>query len=266
MQQMKALLAMYSLRETMQADLTGTLEHAARLGFDGVELAWYAGHSVAEVRRAVRQLGLEVWSCHTDVREMLAGPERNFEDIASLGARYVVICHMRPEERPGGARFEQTREDVARLSELARTQYGLTMLYHNHDFDLQRLPDGRRSLDVSYEAFALRGELDTCWVELCGASTVEYLQRYAGRIPLMHVKDYRRTPAPAGAPAPAPGCEFCPLGWGEIDFAPILSTAQTVGVQAAILEVDEPGCGKSALECVELGAQKLFELMGRTVH
>lgn len=256
MEKMKALLAMYSLREEMAQNLTGTLRRAAQLGFDGVELAWYAGHPVSEVRKAVQELGLDVWSCHTDVKEMLAGPEKNFEDIASLGARYVIICHMRDDERPGGARFEQTREDVARLAQLARTQYGLTMLYHNHDFDLVPVENGPRSLDVSYRSFDVQGELDTCWVELRGASTVDYLQRYAGQIPLMHIKDFRRC-------SNAEGYEFCPLGWGDIDFAPIVQTAVQTGVKAMILEMDEPGCGKTALECVELGAQKLFELMGR---
>lgn len=256
MKKMKVLLAMYSLREEMASDLEGALRCAPQLGFDGVELAWYAGHPVKEVRRAVRELGIDVWSCHTDVQEMLAGPERNFEDIASLGARYVIICHMRPNERPLGADFERTREQVAKLEELARTQYGLTMLYHNHDFDLNVLPDGRRSLDVSYESFPVGGELDTCWVELRGASCVDYLGRYPGRIPLMHLKDFKRADNAAGF-------EFCPLGWGEIRFPPILQAAEQSGVKAVILEMDEPGCGKTARECVELGAKNLFGWMGR---
>ncbi len=260
---MKALLGMYSLREAMATDLEGTLAQAKALGFDGVELAWYAGHPVERVREAVQKLNIPVWSCHTDVKEMLADPHKNFADIASLGAKYVIICHMFPEERPGGARFAETVTAVQQLEKLAREQYGLTMLYHNHDFDMKRLPDGRRSLDASYEAFPVGGELDTCWVELCGASTVDYLQRYAGRIPLMHIKDYRRTPAPAGAAEPAPGCEFCPLGWGEIDFVSIFATAESTGVQAVILELDEPGCGKTAQECVEFSAAEMKRLLKR---
>ena len=85
---MKALLGMYSLREDMAKDLEGTLAQAKRLGFDGVELAWYAGHPVEAVREAVQKLGIEVWSCHTDVKEMLADPRRK-------------ICHHLPYV-PGG--------------------------------------------------------------------------------------------------------------------------------------------------------------------
>lgn len=260
---MKALLGMYSLREAMAQDLEGTLAQAKKLGFDGVELAWYAGHPVEKVREAVRKLGIEVWSCHTDVKEMLADPHKNFSDIVSLGAKYVIICHMFPEERPDGERFEETLAAVRQLEKLAREQYGLTMLYHNHDFDMKLLPDGRRSLDASYTLFPVGGELDTCWVELCGASTVDFLQRYENRIPLMHIKDYRRSPAPAGWAEPAPGCEFCPLGWGEIDFAAIFAAAERTGVQAVILELDEPGCGKTAQECVEISAKEMMRLLGR---
>ena len=263
MQELKALLAMYSLRNEMAVSLYDTLESAKKLGFDGIELAWYAGHPVSAVRKAAKDLDLDVWSCHTDVREMLADPKRIFEDIASFGARYVIICHMLPEERPGGSRYEQTVEDVARLSELAASQYGLKMLYHNHDFDSNVLPDGRISLDVSYQTFAVGGELDTCWIELNGGSSADYLRRYAGKIPLVHMKDFRRSPAPEGVPAPAPGCEFCPLGWGELDFPTIIKTAEETGVNALILEVDEPGCAASARESVEIGAKELFRLMGR---
>lgn len=260
---MKALLGMYSLREDMAKDLEGTLAQAKRLGFDGVELAWYAGHPVEAVREAVQKLGIEVWSCHTDVKEMLADPHKNFSDIASLGAKYVIICHMFPEERPDGERFEETLAAVQMLEKMAREEYGLTMLYHNHEFDMKVLPDGRRSLEASYDSFPVGGELDVCWVELCGASTVELLKKYAGRIPLMHIKDYRRTPAPEGWDAPAPGCEYCPMGWGEIDFASIFAAAEETGVEAMILELDEPGCGKTSLECVELGAAEMYRLLGR---
>lgn len=260
---MKALLGMYSLREAMAKDLEGTLVQAKKLGFDGIELAWYAGHPVEAVREAVKKLDLQVWSCHTDVKEMLADPHKNFSDIVSLGAKYVIICHMRDDERPGGENFAQTVADVQMLEKLAREQYGLTMLYHNHDFDLKKLPDGRYSLDASYTEFPVGGELDTCWVELSGASTVDFLQRYPGRIPLMHIKDYRRSPAPEGWEAPAPGCEFCPLGWGEIDFASIFAAAEKNGVEAVILELDEPGCGKTAQECVEISAAEMKRLLGR---
>ncbi len=257
---MKALLSMYSLREMMAKDLDGALSHAKRLGYDGIELAWYAGHPVADVRAAVRRQGLQVMSCHTDVREMCAGPEKNFEDIASLGAKYVIICHMTPEERPGGARYAETIETVARLEELARTQYGLNMLYHNHDFDQALLPDGRRSLEATYDTFPVKGQLDTCWVELCGLSTVDYLKKYSGRIPLMHIKDFRPC---AASNVPAPGLEFCPLGWGVTDFAAIVAAAEAAGVEGLILELDEPGCGLTALQCVEEGTPYFMKLMGR---
>ena len=263
MEQMKALLGMYSLRRWMAEDLTGALGEAQRLGFDGIELAWYAGHPVAKVRQAVKDIGLDVWSCHTDVQEMLTGGDALFEDVASFGARYVIICHMTEEQRPGGAAFEKTVEQVARLSQRAREQYGLTMLYHNHDFDLKIMPDGRRSLDHSYEAFDVLGELDTCWVELCGASTVDYLQRYAGRIPLMHIKDFRHNAAASGLSSPAPGAEFCPLGMGALDFEAIFAAAQATGVKGTILEIDEPGSGYDARQCVELGAKKMMQLLGR---
>ncbi len=255
---MKAILSMYSLRRMMAQDLEGALAHAQRLGFDGIELAWYAGHPVEKVRQAVQKLGIQVFSCQTSVAEMCEDPDKNLGDIAAFGAKYVVICHMTQEERPGGARHAETVETVKKLEELARTKYGLTMLYHNHDFDQALLPEGRRSLQASYDTFPVGGELDTCWVELCGLSTVDYLQQYAQRIPLMHIKDFRPC---EGSNEPAPGLEFCPLGWGVTDFESIFKTARATGVQGLVLELDEPGCGLTELQCVEEGTPYFMNLL-----
>jgi len=260
---MKILLTMYSIRRMMEKDLYGALEQAKLLGFDGIELAWYAGHPVETVRKAVKDLELDVWACQTSMREMLADADRNFDDIASLGARYAVICFLTAQERPGSDGFERTCHEVQRLKQLAREKYGLTLLYHNHDFDFTRLPDGRYALDACYSGLDVGGELDTCWAELCGASTVELLHKYHRRIPLMHIKDFRKNPAVSGPSSPAPGFEFCPLGWGETDFSAILKAAEACGTQGLVLELDEPGCQKTELECVQLGLEHLKVLLGR---
>lgn len=68
----------------------------------------------------------------------------------------------------------------------------MTLLYHNHDFEFTKV-DGAYALDRMYAdipAALLQTELDTCWVNVAGESPVAYLNKYAGRAPVVHLKDF----------------------------------------------------------------------------
>jgi hypothetical protein len=68
---------------------------------------------------------------------------------------------------------------------------GITLCYHNHDFEFEIL-DGKYGLDWLYQstnAQYLQAELDTYWIQKGGANPVEYLKSHAGRVPLLHIKD-----------------------------------------------------------------------------
>lgn len=142
----------------------------------------------------------------------------------------------------------------------------MTLLYHNHDFEFTKV-DGAYALDRMYAdipAALLQTELDTCWVNVAGESPVAYLNKYAGRAPVVHLKDFvmpGKKPAHMyeligvdddGAPGEDEVFEFRPVGYGAQDFPAIIAAAAAAGAKWVVVEQDQPSLGKTSLECAAL--------------
>src|SRR5690242_566400 len=57
-------LELYSVREELPKDYTGTLKRVAALGYREVEAAGFYGHSAAEVKQAMADAGVKCVSSH----------------------------------------------------------------------------------------------------------------------------------------------------------------------------------------------------------
>ena len=87
----------------------------------------------------------------------------------------------------------------------------MTLLYHNHDFEFAKTPDGTYALDQLYaevpaDVLGATGHLlDQGW----RTGSQRMVEKYSGRCPLVHVKDFRRK---------ADGVDLLALGEGERIF------------------------------------------------
>lgn len=108
----------------------------------------------------------------------------------------------------------------------------MQLLYHNHDFEFARTKDGIRQLDAFYgaeETKELSTELDLCWVKVGGEDPVEYLRKYSGRCPLVHVKDFVREDKVV----------LVALGDGELGVGAVVSQAVESGAKWLVVEQDD---------------------------
>jgi sugar phosphate isomerase/epimerase len=86
----------------------------------------------------------------------------------------------------------------------------------------------------------LQAELDIHWVQAGGGDPAETCRRLAGRLPLLHVKDYAVT---------ANGERlFAEVGHGNLNIPEILAAAETAGCQWFIVEQDT--CLSDPFECI----------------
>ncbi|MBQ9131112.1 MAG: sugar phosphate isomerase/epimerase [Clostridia bacterium] len=252
-------LQVYSVRNDADANLYATLKEIKTMGYDGVEFAGLYNHTAEEVRDMCADIGLVPISAHVSYQEMMADPEGVLSQYATIGCKYVAIPYLTSELRPGTDKFPEVVKNAAMLGAVA-SKLGMTLLYHNHDFEFMKL-DGKYALDILYEevsADLLQTELDMCWVNVGGENPSEYLLKYSGRSPVVHLKDfygeksddmYELIGIEKKAPTRPANFEFRPVGSGKQDFPAILKAAEQAGSSWVVVEQDNPSMGLTPMEC-----------------
>ena len=245
-------IQLYSVRDDFNKDLDGTLRQIKEMGYTGVELAGFGPHGPVAVKSACDLHGLKVVSAHVPFDTILESPPRVFGECKVVGCDYVSIPWLGMDAAPGGEFFHRTIPVIESFGKVAK-EYGLTLLYHNHDFEFRKV-DGKYGLDELFEkvpAEYLQTQIDTCWVKLVGLDPAEYLRKYKGRAPLVHIKDFTVSGKLASAPYDLIGAEgeaqkeergtftFKPVGSGVQDIPSVLKATEEIGTQWVIVEFDQ---------------------------
>ncbi len=254
----------YSVRNEAKNDLRGTLTKIKEMGYDGVEFAGLYGYAPADVRALCDEIGLVPISAHVPLAELKADPKGTIAAYVTIGCQYIAVPHLPEALRPGTDGWPGTVEDIKQIAAEAEAQ-GIGLLYHNHDFEFIRL-DGEYALDLLYAAIpALKTELDTCWVKVAGENPAAYVRKYAGRAPIVHLKDFvgqrtNRMYELIGIEKKAEestAFEFRPVGSGVQNFPEILAAVKEAGSAWVIVEQDRPSMGKTPLESIEMSINYL---------
>ena len=263
-------LQLYTVRNDMAANFEGTLARVKELGYDGVEFAGLFGRSAAEVKKMCEDAGLVPISAHVPYRDILKDPRGVLSVYADIGCKYVALPYLIPEDRPGSENFIDVIKNARMIGEIAR-ELGMTLLYHNHDFEFDKI-DGKYALDVLYEsvpADLLKTELDVCWVNVGGENPASYIRKYSGRSPVVHLKDFYGEKAEDmyeligiedKKPKKPKGFEFRPVGSGVQDFPAILAAAEDAGATWVVVEQDKASMGLTPMECIAKSREYLKTL------
>ena len=265
-------IQLYSVRDDMEKDFYGTLEKVKALGYDGVEFAGLFGEAAEKIKAKLQELGLTPISAHVPYYDMLENPEAVLSDYKEIGCKYVVVPYLTEECRPGTDGFDATVKGIRKIGEAAKS-LGLQLLYHNHDFEFIKI-DGEYALDILYNevpAEFLQTEIDTCWVNVGGENPAGYIEKYTGRAPVVHLKDF--VGSNNGGPlykligideeeteAKEQTFEFRPVGYGVQDFKAILAASEKAGASWVVVEQDNPSMEKNPLECAKMSREYLKTL------
>lgn len=198
-------LQLYSVRNSLAADPWGTLEAIANAGYKTIEAANHDarndpgvgfGVSASDFRRKLDELGLSIVGCHINPLDVDILP-RALEYQAELGNPYFG-CDI--EFFPYGDLDYVLRrcETFNQIGELAR-QHGMHFYYHNHFQEFQKFGDKYvyELILENTDPELVKLELDTYWMYRGGQNPIEWMERNADRIVLLHQKDF-----PDQAPQP----------------------------------------------------------------
>ena len=260
----------YSVRDSAESNLADTLKKIKEMGYDGVEFAGLYGLSPDYVKGLCDGIGLVPLSAHIPLDEMIADPDKTFSDYAKIGCKYAAVPYVTPERRPGAEGFCDTIRVIAEIGAVAK-KYGITLLYHNHDFEFKKI-DGEYGLDILYREVSpdlLQTELDLCWVNVGGEEPAAYLRKYAGRAPVVHLKDFHMSGKLPEHLYALIGIEdekkddepstfeFRPVGHGMQNMPEILKACLDAGSSWVVVEQDEPSMGLSRMESIKMSRDYL---------
>lgn len=262
---------LYSAREEAAKNLSGVLGEIAAMGYDGVEFAGFFGIPPEEIDALLARYNLQAISSHVPLAQIEADMYGVISYHRKIGCKHIVLPYLDEETRPGTPGFARVLRVIYRFGALCRDA-GIRLLYHNHDFEFVQL-SGQYGLDFLYEAVPadlLQSELDVCWIQYTGEDPAAYLRKYAGRCPVVHLKDYVGT---KGEKAPyaligkdededhttGVQFEFRPLGHGSIDVKGIVEAGIQSGAEWFVVEQDL-SVGHTPLEAAKMSIDTLKQL------
>ena len=259
-------LQLYSVRDELEKDLCGTIRKVKEMGYDGIELPGLNGADPEVIKNLAAELELEVISSHVSVAEFLTDIPAVIENYKAAGCKYVVVPFMHYGEN--GEKLQENIEIIRKIAEVAK-EHGVTLLYHNHDFEFKKV-DGKIILDTIYDEIPeelLKTQIDTCWVRFAGDDPAAYVRKYTGRAPLVHLKDFWSNGSNDFVPygligeseegeAKEKKFEFRPVGSGIQDMPSILEASKEAGAFWVIVEQDE-SVGRTTMEAAKMSIDYL---------
>jgi sugar phosphate isomerase/epimerase len=210
-------LQLYTLREQLTDDRAGLLRQVAAMGYGAVE-PFGILDDPAGLRADLDAAGL--FACSVHASPTGADAEAVVRAARTLGADTVIIPYLPP------ARFadaDSVRALARELNELAAwmASRGLSLGYHNHDFELSSLVGGVPALEVlaGHLDDAVLLEVDTYWAAVGGQDVPALLRRLGDRVRYLHVKD---------GPVIDRDDFMTALGTGRMPLAEILTASPSV--------------------------------------
>src|SRR6476659_3489726 len=198
-------IQLYSVRDDMHKDPSGTLKQLAGMGYKYVEHANYVnrkfyGYSAGEFKKLLDDLGLKMKSGHTVMgkqhwdetkKDFTDSWKYTVEDAALVGQQYVISPWLDESLR-------KNYDDLARFLELFNKsgelckKSGMKFGYHNHDFEFKYSLNNKKLYDIILEhtdPALVAQQMDIGNMYGAGGRALELLKKYPGRFESMHVKD-----------------------------------------------------------------------------
>ena len=251
-------LQLYTLRDQLEKDVSGTIQQVASIGYKDVEIYSLYGKSPAEFARILSDNGIAASSGHYMLKQVKAGWSQHVEEAQTLGLKFMVNAILQPEERKSFDDFKRLVDVFNQAGETTQ-KAGIQFCYHNHNFEFSRY-GGTTAYDYllnTLDPKLVKFEMDCFWVTHAGEDPVAYFKKYPGRFPLLHIKDMKDKPAPTHELDARPGL-FAPVGFGTIDWKRIFAAAGQGGVQHYYVEEDY--CEQRPLEAVKMSYDYLSRL------
>ena len=225
----------YQLYSSRSWDADETFAMLANAGVREVEGFGPFVEDASRTRALLDKHALSMPSAHFALAMVEDDPARVIATARTLGIEAVVVPFLLPDARPTNRAGWQAFARRLAASGRPVIDAGLQFGWHNHEFEFTATADGCLPIEeIAAASDDIMLELDLAWIQVAGQDPVVWLNRYAGRVNLVHLKDI----TPKGENVDEDG--WADLGHGVMDYGRIVAALRATGVPRWVLEHDNP--------------------------
>lgn len=222
---------LYTIRESMKTadDVRASFKKLRELGYTQAQTAGCA-IPYDEFGKLAREAGIEIVGTHDNLQMLFDDPEQSMANHRLLGTTNIGTGGM-----PG--QYFESKENLAEFIKKANAaadiiyKQGFKFTYHNHSREYMKF-DGKTIMEIladGLDPVKTSFVLDTYWVQHGGGDVRYWIEKLAGRIDILHLKDMGRN---------AQGPFITEIGNGNLYFKAIVETAESTGVKYYVVEQD----------------------------
>lgn len=223
----------YTIREFTKTpgEIRRSLRKLKEIGYGAIQASAMGPIPPIDLKRLCRENGLTICAAHEPSNQILDDPQSVIEKMQALECD--IVAYPFPRDIDFGSE-ESVNELIEKLRNAGKAMAaeGIALSYHNHHQEFRKL-GGKLILEKIMEgvpADCLSFEIDTYWVQYGGCDPVRWCAELEGRLPAIHLKDYRITDENK--------IDFAEVGEGNLDFKAIISAAESSGCRWFIVEQD----------------------------
>ncbi|MCM8769126.1 MAG: sugar phosphate isomerase/epimerase, partial [Candidatus Omnitrophica bacterium] len=182
-----------------------------------------------ELKKLLDERGLFACSTHVSYQEIVTELDRVIATHKILGCE-AIMCPGLPGELHNAEGYRKVAKEFSQILPRIR-EAGLILGYHNHGIELERYEE-KTGLEILLENCpGLEAEIDTYWIQYGGGDPATWIEKYAGRVSEVHVKDMGISKNKQVMP---------PIGTGNLNWSRIIQACREAGVRYCLVEMDTP--------------------------
>lgn len=222
-----------------------SLKKIADIGYTTVQVSGTCPFEAQWLKEQLDLNGLKCVVTHTPARRLLGETKQVCDDHKVFGCNHIGLGYyefkkVTPEE--AYPEFLNKYRPVAQTIK----ENGLYFMYHNHDGEFKKY-EGQVLLERMAQDFSadeLGFVVDCYWVQRGGANPADYIRKFSGRVPFIHLKDY------------AYDAKMAVVGEGNINFDAVISAAEDAGTKYLLVEQDDCN-GENPFDCLKRSYENL---------
>ncbi|HKJ85218.1 MAG TPA: sugar phosphate isomerase/epimerase [Spirochaetia bacterium] len=245
-------LELYTIRDSLtnELDFAKAMAKTRAAGYEAVELAGVSPDiPTTTVKKILDDYGIVCMATQVGLPQLTDGLAATIDDLATLECNHTALA-----AGPKEMRSEEGYREIARqLTEVGKelAERDIKVAYHNHAFEFERYGD-RTGFDIIYDESDpkyLEAKIDTAWMQKGGADVVEWIRRLAGRMTVIHFKDYTIVDNEI---------TLAEVGEGNLNWPGIIAASRNAGIRWYVVEQDQ--CSRDPFESIRISYDNLVRM------